>query len=148
MCAYAGFCWFCGCAAGTYCPLEGSDLPGLQCPAGYVCSEGTAIPVKCNQGYWCPAGSTNPQPCPAGGFCPVGSAKPQPCPAGHYCPLNQSTAVACPAGYVGSTDRVDTCSLDTGCSLCPKGTYANKPGMSKCLPCRPGYVCFEGCNSA
>ncbi|OEH77176.1 cast multi-domain related protein [Cyclospora cayetanensis] len=135
------------CSAGTYCPSDGSSGPGYQCPAGHVCPSGTAIPRKCLQGTWCPAGSGEAQKCPAGAVCAIGSGAPQSCPLGSYCPLDKSVPIPCPAGYMGSVDRSDTSSLDTGCTICPRGTYSDETGMSECLPCPPGYVCLEGCSA-
>ncbi|KAL8273754.1 hypothetical protein Esti_002354 [Eimeria stiedai] len=136
------------CPAGAYCPEEGSAKPGPTCPEGHVCPAGTAVPRKCLQGTWCPAGSGVAQQCPPGAVCPPGSVAPKPCPLGSYCPSDVSEPIKCPAGYMGSQDRSDTTTLESGCTICPKGTFTSKAGMTECSPCTPGYVCHEGCNSA
>ncbi|KAL8432734.1 hypothetical protein Efla_004403 [Eimeria flavescens] len=136
------------CPAGTYCTSEGLSEAGDQCPQGYFCPSGTAVPRKCLQGTWCPDGSGEPIQCPPGAFCPPGSTFPQPCPSGSYCPPDASHPIQCPAGYKGTRDRSDVTSLKSGCTICPEGTYTSEPGMTECLKCTPGYVCLEGCNSA
>ncbi|XP_021344085.1 signal peptide, CUB and EGF-like domain-containing protein 3, partial [Mizuhopecten yessoensis] len=59
-----------------------------KCPAGFLCNEGTSVPVECPAGYYCPEGNKT-EPCPYLTFRNnTGAAVVTdcyPCPAGYFC---------------------------------------------------------------
>ena len=123
------------CDAGTICRGNTTNInsTGDDCPAGYCCSKGAAIPSPCDEHSYnnitgiVPCLGNNdgscPSKCPAGFYCPFKTIVPLQCEPGNYCPEGQ------------------------GLITCPDGTYSNTVGaidISTCLTCPPGKWCEEG----
>lgn len=61
---------------------------------------------------------------------------------GRYCPDVDKEPVPCSIGTASSA-----LGLHSGCSPCPMGTYADRPGLAYCIKCPPGYICTSSRSS-
>ncbi|CDJ29124.1 Cast multi-domain protein, related [Eimeria mitis] len=164
------------CPAGHFCPLGSSEprpcIGGTYNP--YQEGSGTASCLICVPGYLCPGEGTGEltkeNQCPTGHYCLEGSQQAIPCPPGTYAderglsihatsapPLNACALSgellglgALPGVANRNRAQLELCVRAFVCTCIAavvKGTYSSEPGMTECLPCTPGYVCLEGCNS-
>ena len=141
------------CAPSLYCD-EGS--PGITCPEGHYCPEGTNSSVpKCPMGTYLPYEGAVAEdeclPCPGGHYCPPGTGSSPPiCAAGFYC--NMSVAIESPDVSVSGDATVGgVCPQGSYCPAnttdpipCPIGTFGNASfakEVSDCVACEPGMYC-------
>lgn len=157
------------CAAGHICygkalskdPVFNNDTSGNKtlitygnsCDPGYYCPKGTSVMIECPQGTYNPDRSgksvANCLPCDPGYYCnttamtvSTGTAK---CSAGYYCsggawipdPVDNTTGNICPQFHY-CPEGADSP------TLCDIGHYANTTGMSACLLCLAGFICYPG----
>lgn len=162
------------CPLGTYYSEYGATKRNdcKECPAGFYCREGAAVPTRCPHGYYCVAGTFNPAKCPIGTYgsryeltkkdectkCPAGTYCSQPglpapeglCDAGFYCVLGAESSTPrdgasgdiCPAG--GFCEAGSRKSKN-----CPPGRYNPNTGgrdLEACILCPPGKFCSTGTN--
>eukprot|EP00466_Bigelowiella_natans_P015235 jgi/Bigna1/85198/estExt_fgenesh1_pg.C_20409 len=138
------------CPGGTFC--GSGAIAGQPCQPGTYCMPGANSSTPCPAGYYCPEKTAAPLPCNGSYYCPVGSAGPLPCPNGSYCPPTTSTyrstyPLPCPLGYAHNDMATDRSTPETGCKICPAGSYRSSASDATCLPSPPGYVCLAGCAS-
>ncbi|GMH66707.1 hypothetical protein TL16_g04487 [Triparma laevis f. inornata] len=152
------------CPAGFVCPSLGLSVPGVLCPPGYYCEEGTLTidpsdpyikgPKACSDGVFClggvahnitvdwvPAmktGVSAPQICTEGSYCQSASTSPSgsgPCFPGHYCPPGSVYPTKVPLGNFASREG------SVASSLCFPGSYAPLRASVLCRQCPAGYTC-------
>ena len=159
-----------GCQVGFYCPVDGSQVVQTPCPAGkYGHADGADTEANgctdCPIGYFCPGGPAVPLSCPEGAYCELGTATPTLCPIGTYnerkakgalgdcntclggelCPMGTISPLDCPSGsFCGAGDTTPT--------TCNPGSYLplnNVPDsrtttQADCLACPLGHYCLIG----
>jgi len=110
------------------------------CPAGYLCSGGTVVPVPCETGTYCDKGSPAPTPCPPGtyGHAPMlkSSEECTPCEPGHWC--RSGVQNPCGAGHYNNATHAQSVEE---CIPCPQySTTRSKTAvsLSECV-CDAGY---------
>ncbi|CAG5098823.1 Oidioi.mRNA.OKI2018_I69.XSR.g16008.t1.cds [Oikopleura dioica] len=119
----------------TLCDTDQKNGCAGKCPPGYLCEEGTDLPIPCPQGQKLADGTLLTAPgCEDVGPGEFGvqglfdsEGKPFLCPEGYYCPGPDSTQNI-------TADPIP----------CPVGTYMNSEGAKdKCTACIGGYDCTE-----
>ena len=122
--------------------MRGTSTPQVQCPFGFYCPTGSAVPANCPAGgYQDEPGQGACKSCPGGYYCDPGErclyssavlvdafttanfTQPAVCPAGHFCPNGTRYATEFP---------------------CPNGTFSNWTQLwaaAGCTPCPPGRWC-------
>nr|XP_047130962.1 uncharacterized protein LOC100202447 isoform X1 [Hydra vulgaris] len=146
------------CSAGYFCKVGSpSKAPLLNYPPTYG---------PCPAGSYCPMNTTNPIPCPRGRYSNYTHLKTfedcSLCDPGYYCEGGQShVSGECWEGFyckLGSkfpnppeiTELSGPCPIGTFCPNgtsyplgCPRGTFNDRRGQSKCEECCKGYFCLE-----
>ena len=148
------------CAAGKYCTADSSDNV-LLCHAGRHGTRGESTPNcgnVCPAGYWCSNGTAigSENACGAHPTC-TESISICYCPAGSIQPLHASpgqyTYGSSPDGTTDKHTSVASCSPGTYCThgvqhLCPAGTYCEEYSRVSAGPvCTAGFFCPPGSSS-
>jgi len=130
------------CPAGTFNILPGQIFIAncLKCYPGYICEEGSPIPLPCPNNYYCPD-STNKIPCPTGtyynGNYGTDISVCSPCQKGSFCSGNGLNALPCEAGSY--SDRLG----NVKCDDCPSG-HSCSYGASTPEPCQINSFATKG----
>ena len=132
------------CTAGFFCELGSVSPTGTgPCPLGFVCPEGTAVPVPAPRGTYAGMVATVASAnCLPGYYAPtIQTIKCYPCPPGSSCENDGSaSASVCRPGTYHSISESD----GTACAGCPQGTWSKQwevRDQAQCLICPPGVVC-------
>lgn len=131
----------CGaCSPGTS-SIGGFGATCAPCTGGTFASGHTSVTCQaCPAGKWSASGSTQCSGCQPGTYSTGGAPTCTACPIGTYQPLSNATSdrscIGCPTGTHGV--RAAAGSMNTGCSNCGAGRYANVTGQANCTLCGPG----------
>jgi len=132
------------CTEGFYCELGSTSSKGSGlCPRGFICPQGTAVPIPTAKGQFAELeGTVQAADCLPGFYAPtIETVMCYPCPPGTEC-LSDGTAVAtiCPPGTFRSTVEAD----GVPCFPCPQGTWSKNWELresAECISCPTGIVC-------
>ena len=121
-----------------------------ECPIGYYCPEGSAIPRSCPSGKLSKVKQVQSEDgcedCPAGRYCEFGGLQQlleaPPCSAGFICrggspspePVDPAHGYICPPGHFCPEGAV----VEEGCH---PGSYNPDEGQGSCTPCDEGRLC-------
>ncbi|CAG5113760.1 Oidioi.mRNA.OKI2018_I69.chr2.g7850.t1.cds [Oikopleura dioica] len=114
------------CAAGKYRDQYSSTDECMDCPEGYSCAGGAALPVDCPEGEHAAAGQSSctnwsdSLACPDGSYPKDGTAFCDPCPQGYSCSTTSSDSTVCPDGQYSALGEM-TCSPCPTEHVCPTG---------------------------
>jgi hypothetical protein len=132
------------CTPGFYCEAASpSPLGTGLCPRGFVCPEGTAVPIPTERGYYAENfGTSQAARCRPGYYAPtVQTVECYPCPPGTTCENDGTVdATICPPGTYRSLIE----SEGVVCLGCPQGSWSKQwevRDKKECITCPPGVVC-------
>lgn len=132
------------CTEGFYCELGSTSSKGSGlCPRGFICPQGTAVPIPTAKGKYSDfEGTVQAADCLPGFYAPtIETVMCYPCPPGTEC-LSDGSSIAtiCPPGTFRSTLEAD----GVPCFPCPQGTWSKNwelREVAECISCPTGIVC-------
>ncbi|CBY12491.1 unnamed protein product [Oikopleura dioica] len=114
------------CAAGSYRDQYSETDACVQCPEGYSCAGGSAMPIDCPEGEHAVAGQAICQnwsktlACPDGTYPKDGTALCEPCPQGYACVVTSSEPTACSDTEYSPLGKM-SCIICPDKHVCPAG---------------------------
>ena len=133
------------CTEGFYCEAGSTSATGSGlCPRGFICPEGTSVPIPTSPGTFAEReGTVRAAYCLPEYYAPtIETVRCYPCPPGTQCANDASAEVTvCPPGTFRSADMLGSTVV---CNGCPQGSWSRNWELrheSECAPCAPGVIC-------
>lgn len=145
-------------STGSFCRGLGLQSASGECPAGFLCAEGSKSPVdpfsRCRPGGYCPRGAQKQKACPVGHTRTLLGARSEkdcdPCPPGRVCKADGSSKPCNEGSFCPGADKKPvSCTKGHFCPAgaararpCPAGQLQPTAGQASCINCSEGHTCL------